>query len=299
LVLVAACGEVNQTRHLDGGVDSPGGDAAPDAHVPTCYGQAFGSPSYVSVLNSQGSEVYLRLSADELTAYFCRLGSAAPTQGITASRVSVTSTFSTPTTLVITNNNSAEVMSPSVTADGLTLYFTSNRSGTAGLHDIYRATRATTTTDFGSIANVSELNTSADEQDVYAVPDGSAVYFSSSRSNGQIYSIYRAAKSGGSGGTFGAPVEVLAMAAKDVSYPVVSPDELTLFYQVGMDMFETHRASTTAPFVAGTALTALNTTQSSEFPDWISADGCRLYFQTDRPGGAGGLDFMVAARTPL
>ena len=289
VVLVAACGEVNENRHLDGGVDSQ----VADARVPTCHGAAFGAPSYVAALNSQGHDVYLRFSSDELTAYFSRLGSAAPTQSFVATRGSITSPFSTPTALIITNNNSAEVTSPTVTADGLTLYFTSSRTGTTGGLDIWKSTRASTTADFANIANVSELNSTAPEDDVYVVPDGSAIYFSSARNN-NVYSVWRAVKSGTG---FSPPVEILANPPSFISRVVVSPDELSMFYQIGNDIHETYRASTTEPFMQGPHLTALNSA-SADQPTWISPDGCRLYFQTDRPNGSGGLDFMVAVRSP-
>src|SRR5688500_12862702 len=103
------------------------GDAAPDARLPTCWGAPFtAAPEKVTELSSTGRDEFLRLSADQLVAYFSReiVGAAAILRGHTASRASVTSAFGTPTTITITGDTAFEMWSPTVTADGRTLYFT-------------------------------------------------------------------------------------------------------------------------------------------------------------------------------
>jgi hypothetical protein len=42
-------------------------------------------------------------------------------------------------------------------------------------------------------------------------------------------------------------------------------------------------------------VTELNSSRL-EYPQWLSVDGCRLYLESDRPGGAGDLDVYVASR---
>ena len=42
-------------------------------------------------------------------------------------------------------------------------------------------------------------------------------------------------------------------------------------------------------------LLAVNSAQGDE-PGWISADGCRLYLYSNRPGGMGMQDIYVAKR---
>jgi hypothetical protein len=289
LILCAACGSVSDNQHLDAGPE----DATPDGRVPTCADAEFTTSAPVAVLNSAADEVFLRLSADELTAYFSRLGAAGPTSAFIATRASVTSPFNSPAPLTITGNAGAEVTSPTVTADGLTLYFISNRTGTAGAGDIWKATRASTTANFADIVSVSELNSTADEMDVFVLPDGNTIYFSTAR-NGGVYTIFRAEKSGAN---FDAPVQVLSNGSAFLDRVAVTSDELQLFYQAGNDVQVSKRTSITEPFAAGTPITALNS-PNADNPTWVSADGCRLYFQTNRSGGSGGLDFHVAVRTP-
>jgi Tol biopolymer transport system component len=268
-------------------------DASPDAYVPSCWGQAFTAPQPVTALNSAAPDVYLRLSSDELTAYFARVGSAAPTMGYYATRASATSPFGTVMTLQMTNSTSTEVFSPTTTADGLTMLFASSRTGTLGGQDIWMATRSATTVNFGNITNVSAANSTGAEEDVYVVPDGSAIYFSSDR-NSQIFSIFRAEKSGS---TYTNPTVVLSDSNLFVSRVVVSADELTMFYQEGNDIHETHRDSKTAAFTLSASPVATINSVNADHPTWISNDGCRLYLETDRQGTQG-LDFYLAVRTP-
>lgn len=292
LVLVAACGEVDEHRHLDGGSDGSSVDASPDARVPVCWGAPFTAPSPVTELNTNNRDAFLRLSADELTAYLSGdiVGAAAVLGGWKSSRASATGTFAAPTRLVITNDTAVEMWSPSVTADGLTLYFT-RTNGNAG-KDIYKATRNAVTDNFSGLAPVTELNTNSSEEDVYVVPDGSAIYFSSDRANGNTFSIFRAAANGA---TFSPPVEVLADTSLFVNRVVISPDELTMFYQGGNEIHETHRASKTAAFALQPALTVLGS-PNADHPTWISPDGCRLYLESDR--GTAPMDVYLAVRTP-
>jgi hypothetical protein len=82
LALSAACGSVDSSK-TDAAIrddstisDSPlDANLSPDAYAATCAAGTFTTTSTVSQLNSAGDDTYLRLSADELTAYLTR-GSA-------------------------------------------------------------------------------------------------------------------------------------------------------------------------------------------------------------------------------
>ena len=69
----------------------------------------------------------------------------------------------------------------------------------------------------------------------------------------------------------------------------MTPDELTLFFgsaRTGgtgdIDIYEARRASVADGFGAPIELTGLNTT-GPEGPNWISPDGCNLYFTRLEP----------------
>ena len=294
LVLLAACGSVDEKRHLDGGTDGMTVDAPPDARVPTCWGATFSAPQPIQSLNSTNRDAFLRLSSDELVAYFSRdvVGATAVLRGHTASRSSSTGAFGSTSIITITGDTATEMWSPTVTADGRTLYFTRANGQTK---DIYKATRTATgpTDPFSGLAPVTELNSTSSEEDVYVVPDGSAIYFSTDRANNGTFSIFRAAANGAS---FSPPVEVLADTSLFVNRVVISPDELTMFYQGGNEIHETRRASKTSAWTLSPAITMLGST-SADHPTWVSSDGCRVYLQSDRMPTAGAMDLYVAVRT--
>jgi hypothetical protein len=267
-------------------VDSP----ADGETTPTCAGVEFTSSDPVAEINSAADETFLRLSADEKTAYLVRAETVAT--AYVATRSDTLTSFSTAAPLAITGNAGADVSSPTVTADGLTMYFVSTRTGTLGGNDVWKATRSNTAADFGNLEHLSGLSSSADEMDVYVVPDGSALYISSARNAG-VYTIWRAHNNGAS---FDAPVEVFSQSPSYVNRVVISPNELTMLYQIGNDLRLSSRASTSTDWQPGIALTMLNS-PNADNPTWISADLCRLYFQTNRSGSLG-MDFHLAVRAP-
>jgi hypothetical protein len=283
LAVAAACGSV-EGKMKDAAVESD--VLAVDAYVPTCAAGSFTTSSPVMQLNSTSDDTFLRLSPDELTAYFTR-NTGTPGTYI-ATRGSTTSPFGTPAPM----NNGVDMESPTVTADGLTMYFVSARTGTSGMRDVWKATRATTTADFANVTNVTELNSTAEEHDVYVLPDHSAIYVSSAR-NGGVHEIFRAARNGSG---FNAPMLVFSLTPGFVNRVVVAPDERTMAYQAGNDIYLTTRSSTSDAWTAGNSQTPLNTVNADN-PTWISSDLCRLYFQTNRVGTQG-LDFHVTVRSP-
>jgi hypothetical protein len=298
LALCAGCGGTENPGRVDSAVTNDMmnvSDAPADSPTgATCSGATFDTSAAVSALNTDGGESFLRLSNDELTAYFARTD---PTDEVLyfSTRVSVTAPFTTPAKLPITNNGTNETTSPTVTADGLTLYFTSNRTGGMGSRDIWRSTRAVTTSNFGTPQVVTELNSMQNETDVYVLPDHSALYFTSNRNT--ISRIYRAVRQGA---TFGTPEEVFNDDPNAVSRVVVAPGEMTMLYSVGGDLRLSTRASTSVSWLPGVALAAIDSTDT-DVPNWISSDLCRLYYSSNRTsGGANANDFnlRVAVRAP-
>jgi hypothetical protein len=88
--------------------------------------------------------------------------------------------FATPALVPGVNSASSDLL-PSLTPDGLLLSFVSIRPGGRGGADIYQATRASTSGNFGQVVNVTSLNSSADEGRVWLSADALRAVFSSSR----------------------------------------------------------------------------------------------------------------------
>ena len=82
-------------------------------------------------------------------------------------------------------NTSLADAAPSISADGLTLFFHSRRGGGRGGNDLYMATRATTSDPFTNVVNLGPLvNTAANETNPSISADGRSLYFNSNRGGG-------------------------------------------------------------------------------------------------------------------
>jgi hypothetical protein len=78
-------------------------------------------------------------------------------------------------------NSSAQDNRPSITADGLTIFFDSTRYGSLGGPDIYYATRARTSDPFGPAVHLSQLSSPAFDARAFINGSGSFITFSSNR----------------------------------------------------------------------------------------------------------------------
>ncbi len=93
--------------------------------------------------------------------------------------------FAMPTNLGSTVNSSANDSFQSISADGLSLYFASNRLGGSGRLDLYVTTRETKTDLWGPPVNLGPtINSWAEELLPDISSDGSTLYFCSSRPGG-------------------------------------------------------------------------------------------------------------------
>jgi len=85
-----------------------------------------------------------------------------------------------PVKLSETINSKAHESSASLSADGTTLYFTSNRDGGFGKHDIYKSTWDPKKNAWGEAVNLGNvINTPYNEHSVFIHPDGKTLFFSS------------------------------------------------------------------------------------------------------------------------
>lgn len=287
-------------------------DAGSDAPILTpdgscSFDEPFGTPTALTALNSSTYDDWsARLSQDQLTLYF---GSARPprqdggTAGIFVStRSAATSAFGTPvlapgplTTFPYYENH------PSVTSDLLSMFIETNAGGHT---NIYSSTRASSSANFGTPMNVNGLNDPTMDQNApFIMPSGTTIYLSRSAPGGGIRAVMRSSIAGGS---FAAPnaLTELNNPLYDSTYPVVTPDELTIYFESNRtggsgvsDIWKAQRASTVEPFTNIEPVTELNTAYG-DFPSWVSENGCTLYFFSNRAalGAASGLDLYVAQK---
>lgn len=104
----------------------------------------------------------------------------------------------------------------SLTADGKTIYFISERpSGGKGNGDIWMA-EAISTTEWGKAVNVSPLNTIEDEKSVFVAPDGKTLFFSSKgHKNMGGYDLFKSVRQ--DDGTWSEPM--------NLGYPINTPGD--------------------------------------------------------------------------
>ena len=206
---------------------------------------------------------------------------------------------------------------PSVSSDGLALYFASNRADGAGGWDLYVATRSDPEHAFGQAASIDSVNGAGDDLAPSAADDGLTLYFASNRPEGagetDLYVATRLAPQE----PFAELVQLAAInsPARDDS-PCLSEDGLSLYFasnreggQGNFDLYVATRRGTTEPFGNVTNLAGINTL-ADEYGPSISKDGLTLFWGelvplTDpetlhlRAGGNGGPDLWMASRSDV
>jgi Tol biopolymer transport system component len=146
----------------------------------------FSAGAPLAGINGAGFDVCPWLSADESQLYFCsvRPGSRGGADIFVADLG--TNGASNVTELVAVNTTTDEE-NPVLTADGLTIYFSSKQlaGGGAGTdYHIWTAHRSTTADGFGQSTAVTELNSSGGDAAGWVSPDGCTIYILSSRDAG-------------------------------------------------------------------------------------------------------------------
>jgi serine/threonine protein kinase/Tol biopolymer transport system component len=142
------------------------------------------------------------LSGDGLSLYFFaidRPGGFGSRDLWVTTRTTVDADWGTPVNFGASVNTAADEIMPSVTADGLELYFTSGRPGGYGANDLWMMTRATVKDTWAIPVNLGPaINTPAQENWPGISPDGLLLVFSSTRPGGpgswNLYAARRATR---------------------------------------------------------------------------------------------------------
>lgn len=201
-----------------------------------------------------------------------------------ASRADLSEPFGSASKVPGDVNTTSSEARPSVTGDLLNLYYTSFPGDGGGAAAVHFATRPTTQAAWTAQGPIAALNGASGGSTPYVLPDHGVIYFVSARSSGNA-DLYRASRIGG---TWGTPdlvpgTNINTPAGEDS--PVVTPDELTLYFGSGRGSdggasgltYVARRSSAAVPFDdAPVPVVELNT-PVPQGPTWVSADGCVLY----------------------
>jgi len=224
--------------------------------------------------------------------------------------------FGTPTNLGPTINSSYGEAVSSISADGLMLYFASDRSDGYGGADIWVTKRQTIVDDWGTPENLGpSVNTSQDELFSCISSDGLELYFDAHNRPGgygqdpYAYDIWMARRPTRNGAwgipiNLGTPVNTSGVEGA----PRLSNDGLELYftdYNRGYgadDIWITRRATKNDSWEQPINLGAVVNSSASDDHPFLSADGLALFFSEDRghpirSGGFGNVDMWVTTRS--
>lgn len=284
------CGDHTQNGD-ETGVDC-GGTCAPCV----CVWSAFSTPQQITGLgfDATWSEWGPTLSADGLTLMFAAENGG--TEDLYVATRSVLGTaFGAVSKLPTTNslNTSANEGTPWLSADGLRLYFYSDRNGGLGLRDLYFSTRSTPSVDFGTPVAVGGLNSTSIDHLLWLSADELDAYFTSTRAAGSLFgaNIWLAHRTTRAA-SFGAAaiVTVLDTESGDEG-PALTSDELTVFFSSDrtgglgqFDVWMATRTSTASAFSAPVLVPNVNSA-NDELNVALSADGTELFISSDRATG--------------
>lgn len=265
----------------------------------------FGTPQNLGpTINSSARDVHPWISSDGLELYFAsdRPGGYGSSDIWKAMRETTDEPWKTPINLGLTINGSYKEEGPTLSADGLSLYFSSTRPGGYGNWDIWVSVRANKSLPWSMPVNLgTPVNSNKDEYAACLSLDGLEMFiceqtvFRPGYGEGDIYVMTRASVSDpwGEPKSLGSTVN----SAYFDSGMGISPDRLTLFFGsmrpggIGpQDLYVTTRASIHDPWTTPVNLgVGVNSTGYDAAPK-LSTDGSTLYFISSRFGGYGGYD---------
>ncbi len=265
-------------------------------------------------INTEAGEVPSSFSSDGLELYFMdaytfKPGNLGGHDIWVAKRSNVSDPWGGPVNLGPPVNTEHDDAMPSLSADGLTLYFGSKRPGGQGDYDIWVTRRDTIDDDWGTPVNLGPPvnGPSGDTYPTISI-DGLSLYFSSYREGGYGNADTWVATRATTDDPWGEPVnlgEAINSPAYD-SCPYISPNGLVLFFHSqragghgAADVWMATRPSTSDPWDPPVPLSAPINSGSADAAARISADGLSFYFCSNRPGGEGDLDIMQAPILPI
>ena len=276
----------------------------------------FGKPTNlgptVNTSSDEGGWIGLSISADGLSIFFdsSRPGGRGSSDLWLTTRKSTDDDWSEPVNLGQEVNSSASDTGPFISADGLSLYFSSKRPGGSGNWDIWVARRVTINDEWGTPVNLGPIVNASDGDYMSSISaDGLSLYFSSQRSGGSgkrdLWTTTRATTND----DWSEPVNLgpTVNSSSNERNLCISSDDLTLFFQSDrpggygyVDIWMTTRATISNDWSEPVNLGPVVNSLSSDISPSISADGRTLYFSaSERPGGYGSWDLWQVSIEPV
>jgi len=221
--------------------------------------------------------------------------------------------FGEPVNLGPTVNSTSVDGTPSISADSLKLYFTSDRSGGLGYEDLWVITRQTIDDPWGPPVNLTTVNSQYREAYPSISADGLELYFSDY--------FYGPDRPGGQGGhdlwitsraslndQWDTPVNlgpIINSSAQEVSVSI-SNNALVMIFASNRaggsgnyDLWMSTRPTTQQDWGTPVNLGSLVNSSGADYECCLSCDGLVLLFMSDRSGGLGGSDAWMTVRKSI
>jgi WD40-like Beta Propeller Repeat len=226
------------------------------------------------------------------------LGAGPPVDDASTPAVS----FSAPELVTELAASGADDDKPTLTADGLELYFLSTRDGGPGSGDVWRSTRATTGAPWNAPELVAEVSTSSQEKSPAVSADGLTLWVASDRSGGKggldIWVSTRPHRS--SAWSTPVPVPALNSSGDEIPRPpghaqlvmplAVRPPSGSADYQIEFASRSAEDGGWTSPVTRPDLDTA-----NTDVDGFLLDDGLSIYFSSDR-AKKGNQDLFIATR---
>jgi hypothetical protein len=275
---VADAGNTNEDASTDGGDVGPDGASRTDAIAPVA--KCDGSKPFGSVLVVQSTQPLLsaRLGVDELL-YVSRVTEDLGTTKFIDGGIDFVAPILTPA------NTDEQAM---LSHDDTFLVFQSSHRGVVdGLWTLFYSVRSPT----GALLSpavllfdaASAVGPTEEVQHPWLTASG-RIYFTRASATGKVKRIQVGELA--MPPTITGAHDVFVAATPDVEHPVLSSDELELFYVASGRIARAARSDANAPFSAGTEVPELSTLTDLK-PTWISRDDCDLYLVGVSAAGSG------------
>ena len=268
----------------------------------------FGTPTNLGpAVNSPYSDGSPDISADGLTLYFdsLRPDSAGAWAIWRTRRESVDAEWGPSELLGPPINSGYGESGPSISADGLTLYFASNRPGGQGSYDLWVAARQSLQEPWGKPVNLGPtVNSLAYDNHPSISADGLCLYFDSRRSGGSGSDDLWVTTRATTNDPWGQAVNLgpaINMNNIDLS-PNISSDGLALFFDTRVpdrNIFLAKRKTPGGDWDTPVNLDPPVNTSYSDTDPSVCADGSMLYFASYRPEGSGTQDLWQVPIEPI
>ena len=176
---------------------------------------------------------------------------------------------------------------PSLTGDGLELYFNSDRAGGSGSNDIWVATRARIEDPWGAPRAVVELNTTGDDATPDVSRDGLTLYWAAPGAAG-VKDLWFSSRPDRAS-PWGARQRIVELAsAADEAGPALTPDGLTIYFARDPsgtdDIYTSTRASTSAAWGTPVQLVELGGAGVLDSEPFVNGSNTLLLFYSARSG---------------